>query len=339
MTESMETDYSDRHRAASPALTDISELTTLSRSPSPIPEYNAYASPKNCQAISSASDGHEQGGFGALDRIPMELRQDIYSLAFNIDEPVLVKECCHPGTTKRMLELCPKHGAKAKSGAGRFNILQVSKVIRTEAMWVVFDKTPLLLNTEGSINKYYTTLPRPRTLRKVIGYRKPTTCKSAIWKTANQFRTIKIDLSEDLLQYGNPYAFIDRLVCIVTLLCKEQDKDQVASKSVHLNLGSFFQQMIPFNEKSQLDSRYGEYLDWLFFHSDTHEPDHDKLAKGVVCSLQRLVATIGKHSGREQWKIFVKTEIPAEDEGGAKALFEFQVVCAQHGVEICQIEG
>ena len=205
-------------------------------------------------------------------------------------------------------------------------------------MWVVFDKTPLLLNTEGSISKYYTTLPRPRTLRKVIGYRKPTTCKSALWKTANQFRTIKIDLSEDLLQYGNPYAFIDRLVCIITLLCKEQDKDQVAAKSVHLNLGSFFQQMLPFNEKSQLDSRYGEYLDWLFFHSDTHEPDHDKLAKGIVRSLQRLVATIGKHSGREQWKIFVKTEI-AEDEGGAKALFDFQVACAEQGVEVCQNEG
>ncbi|KAI4696320.1 uncharacterized protein J4E88_000495 [Alternaria novae-zelandiae] len=244
-------------------------------------------------------------------------------LAFDIDEPVVVKECCHPGTTKRMLELCSKHGAKTKSGAGRFNILQVSKAIRTEAI----------------ISKYYTTLPRPRTLRKVIGYRKPTTCKSALWKTANQFRIIKIHLSEELLEYGNPYAFIDRLVCIVTLLCKEQDKDHVASKSVHLNLGSFFQQMLPFNEKSQLDRRYGEYLDWLFFHSDTHEPDHDKLAKGIVRSLQRLVATIGKHSGREQWKILVETEIAEEDEGGAKALFDFQVACAEQGVKVCDLES
>jgi hypothetical protein len=253
--------------------------------------------------------------------------------------PVTVKDCCVPGTTKRMLELCPKHGAKTKTGAARFNILRVSKAMRTEAMWVVFGQTSLLLNTQDSMSKYYTTLFQRRTLRKVMGYRKPTPCKSLIWQTTNQFRNVKIEISDDELQWGNPYIFIDRLVCMVTLLCKEQDKDETPSRPVHLDLGSFFHQMLPFNEKSQLYPRYGEYLDWLCVHSDIAAPDHDKLAKGIVRSLQRLITTIANHSGRAQWKIFVKIDIPEEDEGGVKALSDFQIACAEQDVECCRTES
>ncbi len=206
-------------------------------------------------------------------------------------------------------------------------------------MWIVFGKGTLILTTEAYISKYYTCAYRRRTLRAITPYRRPKVGKCPIWNTVNQFRTTKIEFSEEQLRYDNPYVFIDRLVCIVTLLCKQQDRDQTASKSVHVMLGSFFQEMLPFNEDSQADARYGEYFDWLCVHSDIAEPDHDKLAKGVVKNLQRILAVIGKHSGRDQWKIFVKTEIPKEDKGGAKALSGFLVDCAKYGVEFCEMKS
>jgi hypothetical protein len=59
----------------------------LSRTPSPVHEYNDYASPSKFRVISNTQDGHrEKGGLGALDPLPLELRQEIYALAFGLDE-------------------------------------------------------------------------------------------------------------------------------------------------------------------------------------------------------------------------------------------------------------
>jgi hypothetical protein len=100
MTNSMETDSEDRHRAESPALSDTPVLTTLSRPPSPILRYDAYASPEKFQDSPRPSDRPTtngtiaqhtiallgtDGGFGTLDRLPIELGQEIYGLAFGID--------------------------------------------------------------------------------------------------------------------------------------------------------------------------------------------------------------------------------------------------------------
>jgi hypothetical protein len=94
-----------------------------------------------------------QAGFGALEVIPMEIRQEIYASAFDIDRAVTVKHCCLPGKTQRERDGCPKHGNGSKSG-GRFNVLQVSKAIRDEAMFVVYGKGSLSLDTQNAIAPY-----------------------------------------------------------------------------------------------------------------------------------------------------------------------------------------
>jgi hypothetical protein len=124
---------------------------------------------------------------------------------------------------------------------------------------------------------------------------------------------------------------------MVSLLCREQE-DLAVPRSVEVNLGSFFHQMLPFNMDSQFSDRIGEYFDWLGVHSAIHQPDHDKLAEDVAYSLQRLAVMIGKRSGRDQWKVFVKTGIAEEHEGGAKALGDFYVGCAQYGVEFHHLD-
>lgn len=238
--------------------------------------------------------------------------------------------------SERKRRQCPKHGRDVKADAGRFNILQISKAMREEAMWVVFGKGSLLLNTEEYMSKYLCGW-RSKSLRGISSFMQPSSHNNPIWNTVNQFRTIKIKISEEQLRYGNPYIFIDLLVCMVSLLCRGQEGLTVP-RSVEVNMGSFFHQMLPFNEHSQLWDRYGEYFDWLCVHSDTHQPDHDKLAEGVAHNLQRLTAIIGKHSGRDHWKIFVKTGIAEEDEGGARALQNFYVGCVQHGMEFNHLD-
>ena len=71
-------------------MSDISELTDLSRCPSPVPGYDYYASPR--KFLESMPDHAEptslegKGWFGALDSLPIELRQEIYGLTFGVDE-------------------------------------------------------------------------------------------------------------------------------------------------------------------------------------------------------------------------------------------------------------
>ncbi|KAG9190584.1 hypothetical protein G6011_08672 [Alternaria panax] len=328
-------------------LTGVSDLTNLSRTPSPVPGYDNYASPRKFWAASSteqnmypnsAPSSGEEGGFGTLDALPVELRQEIYGLAFGVDVPVTVKECCNPDMSKRNRANCPKHSKLAKPDAGRFNILQVSKALREEAMWVIFGKGSLLLNTEGYMSKYFCGR-WSKSLRGMNTFKATNTHQKSIWNTANQFRMINVEISEGQLQNGNPYIFIDRLVRTVSLLCTEQDQNQTAPKSVDVDLGSLFHRMLPFNEHSQIDDRYGDYLDWLCAHSDIHDPDHDKLAKGVKNNLQRLASIIGRYSGHDQWRVLVKTEVPDKDKGGAKALKDFCSGCEEHGVKLGPYEN
>jgi hypothetical protein len=93
MTDDMRANGEDRSCHTSPTaseMSDVSELTDLSRCPSPVPGYNYYASPR--KFLESMPDHAEpaslegKGGFGALDSLPIELRQEIYGLAFGVDK-------------------------------------------------------------------------------------------------------------------------------------------------------------------------------------------------------------------------------------------------------------
>jgi hypothetical protein len=248
--------------------------------------------------------------------------------AFDIEQPVTVKYCCTPGKTKRKLNACPKHGRGTKPDSGRFNILQVSKAIREEAMWVVYGNGSLTLDTTHVIAPYVDGC-RSTSMRGI----QRDTARSAIWKTAAQFRTVKIGVPEGQLQQGDPGVFTVRLLSIATMLCKEhQDKADTVMKSVKVDLGSLFHEMLPFNIASQGPPRYGELLDWLCAHSPIADPDFDKLASEAAHNLQRLLFIVGKHAGHAEWKMAVKTQICEDDKGGAAALDSFQDACDMNGV-------
>jgi hypothetical protein len=250
---------------------------------------------------------------------------------FDVDRPVVLKRCCAPGKTKRERDNCPKHGKGTKSHAGRFNMLQISKAMRQEAMFVVYGKGALSLDTTNSVAPYVDGW-RSTSMRGIINLVQRDANKSAIWNTASQFRSVRIDVTEDQVQHGDPGVFTDRLLGIATMLCRQQDQGQAAMKSVHVNLGNLFHQMLPFNMASQAARRYGELLDWMCVHSPHDEPDFDKLASEAAHNLQRLLSIVGKHAGDTEWKVFVKTQIAEKDEGGANALRSFQVACAKNGV-------
>jgi hypothetical protein len=117
-----------------------------------------------------------QGGFGALEVLPMEIRQEIYAYAFDVDRAVTVKRCCLPGKTQRERDNCPKHGNK--STGGRFNVLQVSKAMRNEAMFVVYCKGSLFLDTGNAIAPYLDGW-RSTSIRGIINRKCP--CISCMW--------------------------------------------------------------------------------------------------------------------------------------------------------------
>jgi hypothetical protein len=274
-----------------------------------------------------------QGGCGALEALPMEIRQEIYGYAFDVDTPVTLKQCCIPGKTKRERDTCRKHGVGTATGGGRFNILQVSKAMREEAMYIVFGKGSFSLDTGDAMAPYVAGW-RSTSMRGIINLVQRDAAKSAIWKTAAQYRFVKIDVSEQMLFNGDPTVYTDRLLGIATMLCKEQEQGEESTtmKSVHVSLGSLFHQMLPFNMDSQAARRYGDLLDWLCQHSPGDEPDFDKMAVEAAHNLTRLMYIVGKHAGHAEWKVYVKTQISEKDEGGAAALRSFQIACAKNGV-------
>ncbi|KAF1849739.1 uncharacterized protein K460DRAFT_381670 [Cucurbitaria berberidis CBS 394.84] len=374
-------------RATSLALSDISELTVLSRSPSPVPDYatvftsaneiaesvnsvqstqrgddGRFISPSKKRAHFTAEEslrttrkGEEadtpastldpmspmpwvvgEGGFGTMSTLPKEIRQEIYGYAFDIDCPVTIKQCCGPDTTKRERQTCRKHGIATKMGAGRFNILQVSKAIREEASWVVFEQGSLHLEVARAVAPYLNGY-RSQSLRHMPIFVQHNARKTAMWTAAAQFRLIEISVPENELNFGNPLVYTDHLLGIVALLCKTWEHrllvpSAATAKSVHVNLGSVFHQMLPFNMESQAAEGYGDLLDWLFVHSPCAEPDFDKLALKTAHDLRRLVFFVGKHDGNAKWKFTAKTQLKEKDKGGARELRAFQFGCANSGV-------
>ena len=379
-------------RATSPALSDVSELTVLSRSPSPVLGYTeiftrASEARKTSATVYSKHRGRDgrltscerkrvrstsgervtrkrqkldttsptleptsptpevvgDGGFGTLKTLPKEIRQEIYSYAFNTNRPVTIKPCCGPDTTKRERHSCRKHYISTTIGTGRFNILQLSKAIRQEASWAVFHRGTLLLAVDKT-KALYLKGYRPKTPRYTPTFDHHSKRKAAMWTAAAQYRRIKIVVPEDVLASGNPTVFTGHLVCIAALLCKAWEQQGVApsttmsGKSVHVNLGSLFHQMLPFNMESRAADQYGDLLDWLVSHSPCAEPDFDKLAAGCAHNLRRLVEVVGRRCGNSQWRFAARTQIDERDEGGATELRRFQVDCARNGVAFENID-
>jgi hypothetical protein len=280
-----------------------------------------------------------EGGFGTLALLPKEIRQYIYGYAFRVDRAVQVRECCGPDATKRERDACQKHGIGTKQGADRFNLFHLSKAIKEEASWVVFNQGSLRLPVSNAIAPYLNGY-RAKSLRHIPGFAQHDQHKTAMWTTAARFRFVTIEISEPVLRYGNPPMYTNHLLGITILLCNTKNppslRDAVSlqPRTIQVHIGSLFHQMLPFNMESQAEARYGELLDWLFVHSPCAEPDFDKIAAESGHNLQRMVRIVSRHSERSQWKVLVDMQLDEKDDGGCKALQAFQTGCAQNGLSL-----
>lgn len=277
------------------------------------------------------------GGLGSMEVLPREIRQMIYGYAFGsgMDSPVTVKRCCTPDTKDQVRSACPKHGISAAIGACRFNILEVSKAMNEEALWIVYRKTPLLLNMDHTIVPYLYNYVALRTPRHHLLFAQNKRRKLYFWTTASRFHTVLLRVPESSVKYGVPERFTDHLLRTTVMLCNSWD--QVPSQPgilrfFHIRLGSMFKEMLPFNMESQASDRYEELLDWIAMWSPREEPDFDEAALQCAYKLQRIVSIVGSYKGQYQCTIAAESKLEEKDEGGLQALRELEAGCEMNGI-------
>jgi hypothetical protein len=270
------------------------------------------------------------GGYGTMDVLPKEIRQGIFAYALDIHRPVTVKKCCGPDATTRERDSCRKHGG------GRFNILQISKAIRCETLWVLYNQGMLIIEVDRALKSYLDQNTRSsRSLRYLGSPGQKIRSKTMMWTAASMFRFVTIQIPEAHLRWGDPAEFTAHLVEVACLLGKcwgDHRTNLLKQHHVKLNFGTLFHQMLPFNMESQAEDRYGELLDWLFHNSPGEEPDFDKIAAYSEKNLKSLVGVMSMHHRRSQWTVVAKTAVAAEDDGGVKALETFLTRCVMNGV-------
>ena len=281
-----------------------------------------------------------KGGSGTLEVLPKEIRQNIYGLAFDIDEPVTVKKCCGPGTTLREREGCRKHGSPAAFEGGRFSILQVSKAIRTEASWVVLKQGLLSLKVNKTLMQYLGCY-RWNNQRRSSALQLENDRKAMMWASVGRFRHVKIEMSLSTLLKSDPTLYISSLVDVASSLCQSWAQafslsilttDKAPPHTVEVHLGSLFRETIPFNVGP--DRETCELSVWASRYCvlSRSEPDFDKIAADSGHNLLRLVTVVIKYRGHTKWKFFANTQLDEDDEGGLKWLETFQAECAKHGM-------
>ncbi|KAF3032586.1 hypothetical protein E8E12_001657 [Didymella heteroderae] len=271
------------------------------------------------------------GGCGTLEVIPKELRQKIYSFAFDLDEPVTMKICCGPETTVRERGACKKHGAGAASG-GRFNILGISKMMRTEAIWVLMTQGKLVLDVNGALEKYLRYY-RWSSQRRSAPASPDDDRKVAMWKAASQFRDVKLKIPYPILSYGDPGVYMNDLVEAAFSLCQswtqEQCVDVRPQRTVTVDLGHLFGTESPFNLSypDHMDSA----LDWLGCHyADIRQPDFARIGPDASNNLRRLLSVVSRHRGQSKWTFAAHAELYDYEAfaEGAEWLEAFQAACA-----------
>lgn len=275
-----------------------------------------------------------KGGCGTLEVLPREIRQKIYGLAFGIDTSVTIKDCCGLLSTPRERGTCRKHGSHVAAEAGRFNILQITKVLREEAQWVVTTQGLLVLELGKPLADYLGSFrwnnQRPRNASSHVSKRKTT-----MWAAVGKYRHVEIQLSRKAFQRYDPASSLASLVEVAFSLCQSWNTvvpDEMPLRTIQVDLGNLFTRTVPFNVTP--DNLSFEVFMWACRYSTvSHDPpDYDKLALACGNNLLRLVKAVAKYRGLSTWKLVADTRLGEDGEGGLEWLEAFQAECAKHGI-------
>jgi hypothetical protein len=273
-----------------------------------------------------------QGGCGTLEVIPKEIRQKIYGLAFGLDKPVTMKLCCGPQTTARERGACKKHGNGAVPDAGRFNILQVSKMMRSEATWVVTTQATLVLEVDKALERYLRCY-RWSSQRRSTSVSADDSRKFLMWEAVSCFRDIRLELPDQVLYRGDPDVYMSDIAEAAFSICQswaqEQSGDVTPQRTVLVNLGFLFRSVTPFNFSYQNNADIA--LDQLGRHfAGYFQPDLAKIATDAGNNLHRLLWIVSKYRGQSNWSFIADAQLDGHKaySEGAEWLHAFQVACA-----------
>lgn len=319
-------------------------------------------------ALQAPTPSTEVGGAGHLDRLPKEVRQMIYAYCLDIVEPITVKQCCGPISTRRERASCKKHGDhctkigrengltlyKEDEGDtkkyGRFSILSVSKSINEEASWVLFTQCTLLIRPNPALEMYlcakHCTFFRLQSLPdiEIVGL---------MWVSAARFRKVRFELPWAVMSIEDPMEYILRLYKAIAFLMKAwyvvKEKPTVPPQ-VNLELNALYKAVLPFNYKHSLLMSNA----WIaLYQSDVgfaHDEDLESVGEEVVSTLEQLVYLIGRHGGQSVWRIIAQTppgytfeerersdEIEDEYDSGIAGLRWLESCCQANDVEFVAV--
>ncbi|KAF1937313.1 hypothetical protein EJ02DRAFT_458838 [Clathrospora elynae] len=112
---------------------------------------------------------------GSLEKLPIELRQVIYELVFDVKKPITLHNGLVVNREKRHLQ--PLDSAQKSWSA----ILMVSKLVHVEAAWVFYTKTILHLSIDHTLGCYESSRRGNASIR-------------AMWGAVSQFRVLHLRL-------------------------------------------------------------------------------------------------------------------------------------------------
>lgn len=306
----------------------------------------------------------EAKGAGELDRLPKEIRQAIFAYCLEIDEPVLVKECCGPTSTRRARASCKKHGERcSKIGRGngltlyeedegstkvhgRFSILFVARSVHEEASWVLYKHGRLVVRSTPALQAYLSE-------KQCTFFRLPnlpaTECVERMWLSAGRFHKVCFELPWAKLSIDDPIECVYRLYEAIAFLMKAWDlvKEKPTSpRTVELQLHALYTAIIPFNSNGSTKMAY----EWTEFHQPHlghgYNADFGLIGGEVVRNLERLLDLVGRHGSQSQWKVVTKAPrkyhaggaenegdtVKDQEDGGLTALHTLEACCRCNGV-------
>ncbi|KAL1612374.1 hypothetical protein SLS60_000600 [Paraconiothyrium brasiliense] len=266
----------------------------------------------------------EPKGTGCLEHLPKEIRQAIYAYCLDIDEPVFIKECCGPTSTRRARASCKKHGdhcSKIGRGNGltlyeedkgtikvhgRFSILSVSRSVNTEASWVLYTQGKLIVRSTSTLQAYLSE-------KQCTFFRLPNLPPSEfverMWLSAARFRKVCFELPWSKLTADDPVECVYRLYEASAFLMKAWDllkEETVSLRTVDVQLHELYTAVLPFNSGSSFKMAY----EWTAYHQPNlrhgYIADFEVIGEEAVNIIERLVYLVGRHGGKSQWSVIAQ---------------------------------
>jgi hypothetical protein len=320
--------------------------------------------PRSPFAHNAAASIPEAKGAGHFDRIPKEIRQSIYAYCLEIDEPILLKQCCGPTSTRRERASCKKHGdhcskigkenglmlykedERSTKVHGRFTILSISRSVNEEASWVLHTHGRLSVRSTPALQAYlsdkhctFFRLPNLPTDEYV----------ERMWLSVARFRKVCLELPWTESSVDDPVECVYRLYDATAFLIKAWDlvkENSESPRTIELHLHALYTAILPFNANRSSKIAY----EWTAYHQSHLEhgyiADFEVIGNEVAHTLERFLDLVRRHGGRSCWKVVAQAPrgynargpnketdtVEDQEDRGLTGLHSLEVSCLLGGV-------